>query len=112
MVMASTRLVKNELSSEEGLVIDGHLACAMVHHQQHLTISEHAHVEANIRAGTVIVLGQLIGDIFSDSKVILASGSDVQGDIHCACLYIEEGARYIGQISSGESAALAHLEYA
>lgn len=110
-VIASTWLVKSELLSAEGLMIDGYLECAMAHHQQHLTVSENAHVEANIHASTVVVFGHLIGDIFSEGKVSLASSSDVQGDICCACLFIEEGARFMGRVEMGKCAAPADLEY-
>lgn len=110
-VVASTWLVTDKLSSAEGLVIDGHLECAMAHHQKHLMIGEHAHVKGNISAGTVVVFGQLTGDIFSEGKVTLVSGSNVQGDIYCARLDIEEGAQFTGLIASGESAARAELEY-
>lgn len=110
-VIASTWFVKHKLSPAEGLVIDGFLECAMAHHQQHLTISEQARVQGNIDAPTVVVFGQLIGDIFSEGKVTLANGSDVRGNINCGCLQVEEGARFIGQISSGESATRTDLEY-
>ncbi len=50
-VIGSTWLVRNKPSSAEGLMIDGNLECAMAHHERHLTISEHARVEANIHAG-------------------------------------------------------------
>jgi cytoskeletal protein CcmA (bactofilin family) len=100
-IIASTWLVKNKLSPAEGLVIDGNLECAMAHHQQHLTISRHANVRADVSASTVVVFGQLTGNIFSDGKVTLARGSDVRGDICCPCLYVEEGARFIGRIVSG-----------
>lgn len=85
----------------QGLTIVGHLECAMAHHKTHLTVSEHACVEADIHAGTVDVFGQVIGDIFSDGKVTLARGSDVQGDICCSCLYIEDGARLMGRVAMG-----------
>lgn len=100
-VMASTWLVRNKPSSAEGLMIDGYLECAMAHHKTHLTITEHARVEADIHAGTVVVFGQLIGDILSEGRVSLAKSSEVRGDICCSSLYIEEGARFIGRVAMG-----------
>jgi cytoskeletal protein CcmA (bactofilin family) len=109
--VVSTWLTKGKLSAEEGLVIDGILECALAHHQQQLTVSKDSHVEANLRARTVVVFGQVIGDIFSDGTVWLARNSDVQGNIRCARLFVEEGARFTGQIETGECAAHEELEY-
>lgn len=110
-VVASTWLRKTRLSSGEGLVIEGLLECDMAHHQQHLTVSRGACVAANLSARTVVVHGQLTGDIISDGTVWLARGSDVRGNIYSACLYIEEGARFTGQIETRECATNANVEY-
>ena len=100
-VMTSTRLVRNQPSSAEGLTIDGVLECSIAHHESHVTISEHARVEADIHAGTVVVLGKLTGNIRSEGKVSLAEGAEVQGDICCSCLSIEDGARFVGRVAMG-----------
>ncbi len=50
---------------------------------------------------TVVVFGQLIGNIFSEGKVLLARGSEVQGDICCSRLHIEDGARFMGRVAMG-----------
>ena len=109
--LVSTWLTKTELSSAEGLVIEGFLECDIAHHQQQLTVSKNARVAANLSARTVVVFGQLTGDIFSEGTVWLARGSDVRGNIHCACLFIEEGAQFSGQIETGERATHANVEY-
>jgi cytoskeletal protein CcmA (bactofilin family) len=109
--VVSTWLTKTELSSAEGLVIEGVLECDIAHHQQQLTVSQNARVAANLSARTVVVFGQLTGDIFSDGTVWLARGSDVRGNIHSACLFIEEGAQFTGRIETGECVANANVEY-
>lgn len=86
-------------------MIDGMLECAQAHHKKQLTVSKDSHVEANLRGGTVVVFGHVIGDIFSDGTIWLARDSNVQGNIHCACLFVEEGAQFSGHIETGEYAA-------
>lgn len=110
-VIVSSWLTKTKLPSAEGLVIEGLLECDMAHHQQHLTVSRNARVAANLSARTVVVFGQLTGDIFSDGTVWLAKGSDVRGNIHSACLFIEEGAQFTGRIETGECATPANVGY-
>jgi cytoskeletal protein CcmA (bactofilin family) len=73
----------------------------MAHNETHVTISEHACVDADIHARTVNVFGEVIGGIFSSGKVSLAKGSVVQGDICCFGLYIEDGARFKGRVEMG-----------
>ena len=110
-VVVSTWLTKTKLSSAESLVIEGLLECDMAHHQQHLTVSQNARVTATLSAHTVVVFGQLNGDIFSDGTVWLAKGSDVRGNIHSARLFIEEGTRFTGRIETGDCAIHANVEY-
>lgn len=93
-------------------MIEGLLECDMAHHQQHLTVSRDARVVANLSAPTVVVLGQLTGNIISDGTVWLARDSDVRGNIHSVCLYIEEGAQFTGEIETCKCATHANVEYA
>ncbi len=65
----------------------------------HLTGSS----QADIHASSVIVLGQLVGDIHSEDMVSLAKGADVKGNIFCARLVMEDGARFKGNIDMGEA---------
>jgi cytoskeletal protein CcmA (bactofilin family) len=109
--VVSTWLTRSKPSSAEGLVIDGNLECALAHHQQQLIVSRNARVDANLHARTVVVFGQLTGDIVCEGKVFLAEGSLVQGNIRCACLNIEEGARFKGQVVLGIDAAEPNVEY-
>lgn len=101
-VIASTWAFKGKPPVTEGLIIEGHLECTIAHHKEHLTVGENGRVKADIHAKTVVVLGQLIGDIYSEGMVSLAKSSDVKGDIFCACLCIENGARFRGKIDMGE----------
>ena len=110
-VVVSSCLAKTSPSSTEGLVIEGLLKCDTAHHQQQLTVSKNARVAANLSAPTVVVFGQLTGDIFSDGKVWLAKGSNVRGNIHSARLFIEEGAQFAGQIETGACATHVNVEY-
>jgi cytoskeletal protein CcmA (bactofilin family) len=67
-----------------------------------LTVGKQGRVKADIDATSVIIEGQLVGDIRSDGIVSLAKGADVEGDIFCARVVIEDGARYKGKIDMGE----------
>lgn len=101
-VIGSTLVFKGELSADEDLIIEGQIEGTIAHHKKHLTVGEKGRVRADIHASSVIVLGQLIGDIHSEGMVSLAKGADVTGDIFCASISMENGARFKGTIDMGE----------
>ena len=101
-VIGSTLVFKGELSADEDLIIEGQIEGTIAHHKKHLTVGEKGRVKADIHASSVIVLGQLIGDIHSEGMVSLAKSADVAGDIFCASIIMENGARFKGTIDMGE----------
>jgi len=97
-VSATPQVFNRKRSTRDGLFIDGHLHCAEVHHAKHVTVGRHARVRADIQADTVVVSGQLIGNIYSSGKVSLDSYSRVMGNIVCTGIVIADGARFTGRI--------------
>jgi cytoskeletal protein CcmA (bactofilin family) len=101
-VIGPTLIFKGELSADEDLVIEGHVEGTIAHHTKHLTIGKQGRVTADIHASSVIVEGQLFGDIHSEGIVSLAKGADVIGNIYCGRIVMEDGARFKGKIDMGE----------
>ena len=101
-VIGPTLVFKGELSADEDLVIEGHVEGTIAHHTKHLTIGKQGRVNADIHASSVIVEGQLFGDIHSEGIVSLAKGADVIGNIYCGRIVMEDGARFKGKIDMGE----------
>jgi len=101
-VIGPTLVFKGELSADEDLVIEGNIEGTIAHHKKHLTIGKQGRVKADIHASSVIVEGQLVGDIYSEGVVSLANGADVRGDIKCGRIVMEDGARFRGKIDMGE----------
>lgn len=103
-VIGPTLVFKGELSADEDLVIEGTIEGTIAHHDKNLTIGRKGRVRADIHASSVLVEGELVGDIHSDGLVSLAKGSVVNGNICCARLYMEDGARLNGQIDMSKPA--------
>ena len=97
-VIGPTLVFKGELSADEDLVIEGTIEGTIAHHKKNLTIGAKGRVSADIHASSVLVEGQLDGDIHSDGLVSLAKGSTVNGDINCARLVLQDGACFNGKI--------------
>jgi len=109
LVIGSTLVIKGELSADEDLIIEGHVEGTIAHHKRHLTVGKQGRVLADIHASSVIVEGQLVGDIHSEGMVSLAKGADVKGNIFCARLVMEDGARFKGNIDMGEPPKVAEV---
>lgn len=97
-VIGPTLVFKGELSADEDLVIEGTIEGTIAHHKKNLTIGAKGRVSADIHASSVLVEGQLEGDIHSDGLVSLAKGATVIGNINCARLVLQDGARFNGKI--------------
>ncbi len=106
-VIGPTLVIKGELSADEDLVIEGHIDGTIAHHKKHLTVGEQGRVKGDIHAHSVFILGQLVGDIYSEGMVSLAKGADVQGNISCARVAVEDGAKWTGKIIMLEDDATA-----
>jgi len=105
-VIGPTLVFKGELSADEDLIIEGTIEGTIAHHEKHLTVGKQGRVKADIHASSVIVEGQLIGDIHSEGIVSLAKSADVNGNIFCGRIVMEEGARFAGRIDMGRSPRL------
>ncbi len=101
-VIGPTLVFKGELSADEDLFIEGRIEGTIAHHKKNLTVGKQGRVKADIDATSVIIEGQLVGDIQSDGTVTLAKGADVKGNIFCSRIVMEDGAWFKGKIDMGE----------
>ncbi len=101
-IIGPTLVFKGELSADEDLFIEGRIEGTIAHHKKNHTVGKQGRVKADIYATSVFIEGQLVGDIRSDGTVTLAKGADVEGNIFCARIVMEEGARFKGKIDMGE----------
>ncbi|XDD45706.1 polymer-forming cytoskeletal protein [Leptospira sp. WS39.C2] len=72
----------------------------------YLVISEGARVKANIKAGTVVVGGTIIGNVTATQRLEMLSTGKVQGNIRTAKLQIADGVVFDGNcemLSSDET---------
>lgn len=104
-VIGPTLTIKGELSANEDLIIEGQIEGKIAHQDKNLTVGKSGRVKADIHANEVVILGQVDGDIRGDDIVKLAQTADVRGNIHCARISMEDGARFSGNITMEKRAA-------
>lgn len=74
-----------------------------------LIVGEHARIDANIECGTVIVQGEVNGNVHAKSGVEVRHSGKVRGDIDTPSLTLEKGAFLQGDVKMARAEAPAAL---
>jgi cytoskeletal protein CcmA (bactofilin family) len=90
--------IKGEITGNEDLRLDSQFEGSISLGGFRLTIGPSSHVDGEIIAREVIVLGEVIGNISARDKLEIKKGSSVVGDLSTARIMIEEGAYFKGAI--------------
>jgi cytoskeletal protein CcmA (bactofilin family) len=90
--------IKGELSGAEDLVIEGQIDGKVELKDHVLTIGPNGRIKAHIFAKSVIVLGELNGNVTATEKVDIRDGGAVDGDIIAPRIAIAEGAHFRGSV--------------
>jgi cytoskeletal protein CcmA (bactofilin family) len=90
--------IKGELSGSEDLTIDGKVEGKITLNGQHVTIGPNGHVTAEIHAKSVIVGGQMKGNVIADDRVEIAATGSMLGDVRAPRVVLVDGARFKGSI--------------
>ena len=97
-VIGPTLKFKGELSANEDLIIEGEIEGTIAHQGKNLTVGKEGRVKADIAAKTVEVYGIVDGNIRGEDIVKLAKSAEVNGNISCARIIMEDGAHFKGSI--------------
>lgn len=90
--------IKGDLAGEENLVIEGQVEGTIHLERNDLTIGSNGRIKADIQAKTVIVEGQIEGDIVGKEKVIIRRTGNMRGNIVAPRVTLEDGAMFKGSI--------------
>lgn len=99
-------VIKGELSGSEDLVIEGQVEGKIELRQHVLTIGPNGKIRAQVFAKSVVVLGEVTGNITASEKVDIRDNGVVDGDLVAPRVAIAEGAHFRGSIDMqrGQSA--------
>lgn len=97
-VFGSTLVFRGELSADEEILIQGTVEGTIAHHKKNVTIGKQGRVNALIHANSVTIEGCVNGDIHGDEFVLMAAGAEVNGNIYCPRIRMEDGAQFNGTI--------------
>ena len=91
-------IIKGELTGSEDLTIEGHVEGKIELRQNVLTIGPNGKIKAQVFAKSVIILGEVTGNVTASEKVDLRDNGSVDGDIAAPRVAIAEGAHFRGSI--------------
>ncbi len=91
-------VIKGELTGSEDLTIEGHVEGKIELRQNILTIGPNGRIKAQVFAKSVIILGEVTGNVTASEKVDLRDNGSVDGDIAAPRVAIAEGAHFRGSI--------------
>jgi cytoskeletal protein CcmA (bactofilin family) len=98
-------VIKGELNGSEDLTIEGHVEGKIELKDHVLTIGPNGKIKAQVHAKSVIVLGEVNGNVTATEKVDIRDGGSVDGDIVSPRVAIAEGAHFRGTVDMQRKAA-------
>lgn len=91
-------VIKGELNGSEDLTIEGHVEGKIELRDHVLTIGANGKIKAELFAKSIVVLGEVIGNVSATEKVDIRENGSVEGDITSPRVAIAEGAHFRGSV--------------
>ena len=91
-------VIKGELNGSEDLTVEGHVEGTIQLRDHVLTIGPNGRIKAQVFAKSVIVLGEVNGNVTASDKVDIRDNGSVDGDIVSPRVAIAEGAHFRGSV--------------
>ena len=96
-------VITGTLRAEEDLTLEGLLDGTVELGHNALTIGQHGTLKADALAGTVVVVGKVVGGTLSAETINLRETATVEGDLVAPKIGIAEGAYFKGTIDMSSS---------
>ena len=105
MNIGKSVVIKGELSGSEDLTIEGQVDGKIELRQNVLTIGPNGKIKAQVFAKSVVILGEVTGNVTASEKVDIRDNGSVDGDIAAPRVAIAEGAHFRGSIDMQRTGA-------
>lgn len=105
--IGSSIKINGELSGKENLVIEGNVEGTIQLKENSISVSEKGKVQADVYARSIIVKGELSGDLYGAESVTIASSGTVSGNIIAPRVVLEDGAKFKGNVDMDSKPAIA-----
>jgi cytoskeletal protein CcmA (bactofilin family) len=90
--------IKGEVTGDEDLVVQGRIEGTVNLAKHNVTVGPSGKVTADVRGKTVVVEGEVVGDVEAGEQIILRRSAVVEGNIRAPRVALEDGAVFRGGI--------------
>ena len=95
--------IEGTLTGNEDLTIDGKVRGRIKLTGHSLTIGPNGKIEAGLQAKSVIVQGEVKGNITADDKIQITASGSVDGDLRAPRIALDDGACFAGSVDMGNA---------
>jgi cytoskeletal protein CcmA (bactofilin family) len=96
--------IQGTLNGAEDLQIEGRVDGKIELPQHTITIGKNGRVKADIVGRTIVVMGEVNGNLFGEEQIILHQSSRVWGNLFAPRVTLEDGAQFKGSIDMSSKA--------
>src|SRR4029077_5237138 len=90
--------IKGEVSAKEPLTIEGHVTGTINLSGHELTVSDWAHIDADVVAQPIIISGQVNGRLTAEGRVVVHQTASLEGDLSAPAVKVDDGAQLHGRV--------------
>ena len=91
-------LFRGEMTSKEGLLVQGQFQGKIDLPENDLLVAESGKLEAEINVRNVIVRGEVSGNIHASGRITIEKTGRMKGDLSALLISIEDGAQFKGSV--------------
>jgi len=90
--------IKGDVTGEEDLLIEGRVEGKILLKANSVTIGRNGRVKANVYANSIMVEGEVEGDLIGKDEVVIRQSGKVKGNVAAPRVVLDSGARFQGSI--------------
>jgi cytoskeletal protein CcmA (bactofilin family) len=90
--------IKGSLSGGEDLIVEGLVEGKIELAQHGVTIGKSGRIKADIQGRSIVVMGEVEGNLFGSEQIILKQSSSVRGNLVAPRVSLEDGSSFKGSI--------------
>ena len=97
-MIGKTIHIKGDLVGEEDLLIEGCIDGKVQLPKHNVTVGKTGHVNADIYGNTIIIEGDVEGNLFGADRLVLKKSCKVRGNITAPRVILEDGSNFKGSV--------------
>ena len=97
-------IIKGQVNSDEDLTIEGRVEGMIDLRQNVLTIGPNGKIEADLLAKSIVVLGDVTGNVTATERIEIRDNGSVDGDLVSPRVVMTEGAHFRGSVDMQQGA--------